>query len=303
MAEPASRVSDHGLSDSGSRGLATKGSPDVDINDKPALRVCDVGKGETGACTGQEWEPIMGSGTVEVNGKPLVRRTDETQHFACGPGRMIDGSPDVEAGGPGVLQNQAAVDALVKYIYDQMMKNKDDPRIKRILLNNQMFQSSLTSGGMPDLGSEYRALDQFKDLVGYKKPFDQKADIVQSYGQWSYDPATNTSVQYDTWSNVHYGFVGGAAGFDDPTLLNGAGLAQWLNDNKGASALDKAGKYGEFATGGDTARYDEPTDQEAIKIGSDLWKKYQKDGKLTEADVKDAILKSTKLKAFAGHAC
>jgi hypothetical protein len=246
----------------------------------------------------------MGSGTVEVNGKPLVRRTDETQHFACGPGKMIDGSPDVEAGGPGVLQNQAAVDALVKYIYDEMMKNKDDPRVKRILLNNDMFKSSLTTGeGFPDLGSEYRAMSQWKDLVGYGAPMDHKGPIGENIGTWAYDPASNTGIEYQTWSNIHNGFVGEAAGFDQKTLLDGAGLAQWQHDNPGAGKLETLGKYGEFATGG-TAQYDQPDDQAAIKIGGELWEKYKKDGKLTEQDVKDAVLRhKDELTSVTGAVC
>lgn len=290
MAEPAGRVDDHGQSAT-SRGIAVKGSPDVDVNNKAALRVCDKGTGETGPCTGQRWEPIMGSGTVEVNGKPFVRKTDVTQHFACGPGVMIDGSPNVEVGGPGVLPNQAKIDALVKYIYDEMMKNKDDPRTKSIK-------------GKNDWGLTYPAMDEWKDVVGYKKPWDHKPDILKKFGEYSYDSAGDMSLPYDTWSNIHYGFVGNAAGFDDKTLNSGAGLAQWLNDNPGASALDKAGKYADFARGVDLSGLDHPEDQEAIKIGEDLWKQYKKTGTLTEKDVKDAVMKKASvLGGVKGQVC
>ena len=307
MAEPAGRVGDHGQSP-GSRGVAVNGSPDVDINDKPALRVCDKGTGETGPCAGKIWEPVMGSATVEVNGKPLVRKTDMTQHFACGQGQMIDGSPDVEVGGPGALPSIPTLDALVKYIYDEMMKNKDDPRVQRILRNNQMFQNSLNPspfGGptMPDMFSMKRAMDQWKDLVGYGAPMDHKGPIRSAYGPWSYDPASNTSIEYQTWSNVHYGFVGQAAGFDEKTLLDGAGLAQWSKDNPNAGTWETLGKYGEFI-GGDTAKYDQADDQAAIKIGTALWKKYKETGTLTEQDVKDAILQNKgALQSATGPVC
>ncbi|MBK8253168.1 MAG: PAAR domain-containing protein [Polyangiaceae bacterium] len=306
MAEAACRVGDHGLSPT-SRGIATNGSPNVDINGKAALRVCDKGVGETGPCTGNRWEPIMGSSTVEVNGKPLVRVTDMTQHFACGMGVMIDGSPNVVAGGAGQLPNQSTLDAVIKYIYDEMMRNKDDPRTARIRMNNEMFKASMQPNpfgpSFPDWGSFYRAMDQWKDMVGYGKPWDHKSYISQNFGEYSYDAGTNTSLPFDTWSNIHYGFVGEAAGFDGKTLLDGAGLAQWLNDNPGASALDKAGKYAEFL-GGNTAQYDHPEDQEAIKIGSELWKKYKETGSLTEQDVKDAVMRNKSLLgAIAGQVC
>lgn len=300
-------MGDHGESAT-SLGRAVEGSPDVEINGKAVLRVCDKGVGETGPCAGQRWEPIMGSSTIEVNGKPLVRKTDLTQHFACGPGVMIDGSADVEAGGAGALPDQAALDAVVQYIYDEMMRNKDDPRTQRILLNNRMFEASLEPNpfgpSFPDFGSFYRAMDQWKDLVGYGKPWDHKSTILENYGEYSYDAASDTSLPFDTWSNIHYGFVGRAAGFDEKTLENGAGLAQWLNDHPDASWADKVAKYGEFILGGDSGQYDHPEDQEAIRIGSELWEKYQRDGTLTEQDVKDAVLANESLLgAVIGQVC
>jgi len=36
----------------------------------------------------------------------------------------------------------------------------------------------------------------------------------------------NTLYYYDVWSNVHYGYVGSAAGFSESVLLDGAGLEQ-----------------------------------------------------------------------------
>ena len=35
---------------------------------------------------------------------------------------------------------------------------------------------------------------------------------------------------YDIWSNIHYGYVGAAIGFDEAELINGAGLAQIGSD-------------------------------------------------------------------------
>lgn len=43
-------------------------------------------------------------------------------------------------------------------------------------------------------------------------------------GIWhTYD---KTRYFYDIWSNIHYGYVGAAAGFDESILLDGAGLEQ-----------------------------------------------------------------------------
>lgn len=290
MLLPAARVGDHGESPS-SRGVARKGSEDVDINDKPALRVCDYGVGETGPCTGGRWEPIMGSDSVEVNGKPLVRQTDATQHFKCGQGKMVDGSPDVEAGGEGKPPKLPTIDELVKYIYDEMMKNKDDKRI----------QAMKSGAGWPRVMNQGN-LKAFADLVNYGKPMDHKKPIRDTYGPWSYDQTADTSIEYQTWSNLHYGFVGREAGFDEDTLLDGAGLAQWRHDNPNASDWEHFQKNSQFATGS-TKQYDQPEDQAAIKAGSELWEKNQK-GKITEQDVKDIILKyKDQLVSAKGMAC
>ena len=304
----AARVGDHAQSPN-SLGMAIKGSDNVEINGRPAVRRCDQGIGLSGPCFFQKWVPVMGSSTVEVNGKPLVRKDDETQHFACGPGVMIDGSPKVVGGVAGTTTDTVSIDELVHYIYEEMMRNKDDPRTQRIKLNNDMFRSSMEpipfsmSPPFPDWGSFYRAMDQWKDLVGYGKPWDHKPYILQNFGQTAYDPASNTSLTFDTWSNIHYGFVGRAAGFDGGTLKDGAGLAQWLNDHPDASDLVKAGKYAEFLGGG-TGQYDHPEDQQAIQIGVDLWEKYKKTGTLTEADVKEAVLKAMgPLGGVTGHMC
>jgi uncharacterized Zn-binding protein involved in type VI secretion len=78
-------------------GPAVQGSPDVFVNNRPALRLNDLGV--HAACCGPNiWHPIQGSGTVFINGLPAVRLGDATQ--GCGgTGNLIEGSPDVQVGG------------------------------------------------------------------------------------------------------------------------------------------------------------------------------------------------------------
>ena len=59
---------------------------------------------------------------------------------------------------------------------------------------------------------------------------------------------------FDVWSNIHYGYVGLACGFTEDILLNGAGLAQFLDN---------------FTIAGDA-----PDDIMSIKLGFNLYKKY-----------------------------
>lgn len=104
---PACRMSDQSMAAACAHGCpacphtvigpAVAGSPDVNINALPALRLGD--QGVHAACCGpQTWQPVVGSMNVNVNGKPLVRLGDMTAHCG-GVGQLISGSPDVTANG------------------------------------------------------------------------------------------------------------------------------------------------------------------------------------------------------------
>ncbi len=81
-------------------GPATIGSPDVFVNGKPALRVgTEPITGVHAACCGPNtWKASQGSTTVSINGGKAVRVGDQTQHCG-GVGHMVQGSPNVNAGG------------------------------------------------------------------------------------------------------------------------------------------------------------------------------------------------------------
>ena len=78
-------------------GPATSGSPDVDCNGKPALRVTDPGV-HTMCCASNKWTAQSGSGTVFINNKAAFRMGDPTKHCG-GSGNLIDGSTNVITGG------------------------------------------------------------------------------------------------------------------------------------------------------------------------------------------------------------
>lgn len=78
-------------------GPAVQGSPDVLVNNRPALRVGD--KGIHAPCCGPNmWEAVIGSATVLINNKPAHRLGDMDKHCG-GPGVLIEGSPNVIVGG------------------------------------------------------------------------------------------------------------------------------------------------------------------------------------------------------------
>lgn len=79
-------------------GPASVGSPNVLINNLPALRVGD--NGIHAACCGPNlWTASTGSIHVFINGRPAHRQTDADIHCG-GMGSLITGSPTVLIGGP-----------------------------------------------------------------------------------------------------------------------------------------------------------------------------------------------------------
>jgi uncharacterized Zn-binding protein involved in type VI secretion len=78
-------------------GPGTKGSPNVKVNGKPALRVTDTGV-HSSCCGANTWVAKAGSATVFINNLKAHRLGDAVQHCG-GMGQLIEGSPNVTVGG------------------------------------------------------------------------------------------------------------------------------------------------------------------------------------------------------------
>jgi uncharacterized Zn-binding protein involved in type VI secretion len=78
-------------------GPAIIGSPNVNINNMPALRVGDLGI-HAPCCGPNMWTATQGSTTVMINGRPAHRKDDMDTHCG-GVGKLIVGSPNVIIGG------------------------------------------------------------------------------------------------------------------------------------------------------------------------------------------------------------
>jgi len=77
-------------------GPAIQGSPDVNVNRRPALRVDDPGI-HAACCGANTWTAAKGSATVFINGKSAHRMGDQTRHCG-GMGQLVEGSPNVIVG-------------------------------------------------------------------------------------------------------------------------------------------------------------------------------------------------------------
>lgn len=80
-------------------GPAIRGSSDVNVNGRPALRVDDPGI-HAACCGGNTWVATKGSATVFINGKAAHRVGDQSRHCG-GMGQLIDGSRNVVVGDAG----------------------------------------------------------------------------------------------------------------------------------------------------------------------------------------------------------
>lgn len=77
-------------------GPAIIGSPNVYVNNMPALRVSDLGM-HAACCGPNMWTATQGSSVVYINGMKAHRKGDEDMH--CGAmGKLTQGSPNVFVG-------------------------------------------------------------------------------------------------------------------------------------------------------------------------------------------------------------
>jgi len=78
-------------------GPSVQGSPNVHINNLPALRVSDSGM-HAACCGPNRWTATGGTPRVLINRLPAHRMNDQTSHCG-GTGKLIEGSPNVMFGG------------------------------------------------------------------------------------------------------------------------------------------------------------------------------------------------------------
>lgn len=93
-------------------------------------------------------------------------------------------------------------------------------------------------------------------MVGNGKKYDLKNTGDWNDWQFFFDGYV---IAYDAPGNILYGFFGKAIGIDEETLLSAAGIAQL------AAGTSKLEYY--------DSRFDDPRDQEMIKLGFEYYDK------------------------------
>jgi hypothetical protein len=104
------------------------------------------------------------------------------------------------------------------YTFGEMMKNIDSPTVQRI-------RQLLATGR---LDARAAALALWAEKVARNREWDHKPILQKRYGLDTANelyfkaPGQNRAVSYDIWSNIHYGYVGRAAGLSRFELEKGA---------------------------------------------------------------------------------
>jgi Bacterial toxin 44 len=98
------------------------------------------------------------------------------------------------------------------------------------------------------------------------KPKLRKAFLSPTMNSRVWHVYGKTAYYYDVWSNVHYGYVGTAAGFSESVLLDGAGLEQI-----GTDILRARWPKGAAGVAG-LRRFDGISDRLAISAGIALYR-------------------------------
>jgi Bacterial toxin 44 len=157
---------------------------------------------------------------------------------------------------------------ILAYIYSEMKANTapDNETFKEIRKNLTLTVSEYL--GVIGSAKLFQAMRIFKGQVGYGKPWDQKSYIVGKWGKLS--RLSGVLVDYDVWSNIHYGYVGKQAGFKDEILLGCAGIAQAVHSDVPEGWFDRFYRKESSMF----AALDDPRDQEAVKIGLELSRIY-----------------------------
>jgi hypothetical protein len=115
--------------------------------------------------------------------------------------------------------------------------------------------------------------------------WDHKSKILSDYGgKWTCDKPNLVNYSYDIWSNIHFGYIGRAAGFPESALSSGAGFAQLLSMTVPEGYRDRV-RNSDYTN--ILRLLDDPDDQAAIQIGFDLWKKYGTN--VTAGNILDAV--------------
>ncbi|CAM3704790.1 hypothetical protein VA7868_01504 [Vibrio aerogenes CECT 7868] len=166
---------------------------------------------------------------------------------------------------------------VAKYIIGEMQRNVKSTQAYSIKLSN------IEATFLP--AAKIAAYAIWAERVGPGQPWDHKNKISGNHDLDTHGESTQFHHKYrefeyfyDIWSNIHYGYVGKACRFSDAELLDGAGLAQLLDD---AVKKNKSIQYSPSIPGFGFRKFDDITDSISVRLGIALFHDYPDPNQIT----------------------
>lgn len=277
------------------KGVYANGEDDATGGDKPEERSVQITffapgsepalvDAPDGDPTNPELNPILNAERYEKEKLERQRRNAERARQAEEERKR---GAEAESGGPTPPtepEKYRPFEDVLVYIHAEMIRNPNTPAGLSIKRNLSVSPWQYLVPGTI-IVDHLQAYYEWYEQVNYGAPWDHKPHIKKTYGEYSEDKQNHILYAWDIWSNIHFGYVGVAVGFDEGTLLDGAGAAQWMGGNVPDGYWKRR-----METIGDADVFralDDPRDQEAIRIGVRLFR--EKGAAMTVDDLKAAV--------------
>jgi hypothetical protein len=204
-------------------------------------------------------------------------------------------NPLGDLGGSKVCNHPDQMEALASYIAEEINRNITHPSVLKMKELNSYSPEAETSkymeipfylrlGHQPNfhsiaLAKKAEAYALWAERVGQNRSWDHKPKIKANFGGDVRHKQGRHEYFYDIWSNIHYGYVGMAAGFSEQALLDGAGAEQMISDavRKLQDWDNRPGPQRSEGVKGLRA-WDDTPDRKSIAIGVSLFTIYSTEG-------------------------
>ncbi|MGW0889842.1 polymorphic toxin type 44 domain-containing protein [Saccharopolyspora sp. NPDC002578] len=231
---------------------------DLVVNDKGEVRPKSAGPGADVAYRDQIDEVEK-----EIE-RALVSATEADENAAFALKSNVDEKHDFNAPEQSTLaaaeaaESEARFRESEKYIYDEMMRNSGSDTVA--MIKDLLRPKEWWEFGRDPAGETIAALAMWANQVRPGAEWDHKPLLEDKFGLDAKEefqfkvPGEDRSASYDIWSNIHYGYVGRAAGIDAETLIEGASIGEGVGeDDQGDQLTMRAGieiyeKYGDDLT-------------------------------------------------------
>ncbi|KPX27749.1 PAAR motif-containing protein [Pseudomonas syringae pv. delphinii] len=128
------------------------------------------------------------------------------------------------------------------------------------------------------------------EKVGQNREWDHKPKILKEFNNDTRHKQGRYAYYHDIWSNIHYEYIGMAAGCSESVLLEGAGLKQIVSETlvKAKKPIEKPWPAPSEGISGLRAWDDDP-DRISIGIGISFYRKHPEGG-VQASEIMNAVL-------------